>query len=204
MRQAVDTQPVTGIGGVLLAGGRARRLGGRDKGLLLIGETPLAAICAARLAAQTVEMRIVANRHRDDYEKLGYPVVADVISGFAGPLAGIHAGMTAATTEWLLSAPCDSPFFPKDLAAQLFAAATAAAAEVAVATAGGRAQPVFMLAKRELRDTLADFLAGGDGKIANWYRQRKFVEVPFADAAAFDNINTPEDLANAVERLRVV
>lgn len=187
------------IQGLLLAGGRARRMGGQDKGLLTVAEQPLVHWTLKRLQAQVPIVHINANRQLARYRQFGCPVIADKIGGFAGPLAGIHAGMTAATSEWLVTVPCDSPFFPDDLTARLSAASDTA--DIAVAVADGRPQPVFMLVKTALAEDLADFLTKGDGKIARWYGRHKHAEVPFADGRAFDNINTPAELLAAAERL---
>ena len=192
MNREMDRLAVTGI---LLAGGLARRMGGGDKGLLRLGETTLAARTLARLAAQTGAVVVNANRNRSEYEKLGVPVVPDLAPDFAGPLAGIHAGMSAARTEWILSAPCDSPFFPEDLAERLWRAAAASGAAVATAKAGGRAHPVFMLARRDLRENLGAFLASGGRKMDAWRNRAAWTEAEFPDAEAFANINTPEELA---------
>ena len=178
-------------------------MGGGDKGLLpLAGET-LASHALRRLAQQVGDVVINANRHQQQYAALGHPVIADSITDFAGPLAGIHAGMMAAKKEWILSIPCDSPFFPLDLAKRLYTTVLREDAVVAVAVAGGRTQSVFLLAQRKLADDIAAFLARGDGKIEHWYRRLAYAEVAFADAAAFDNINTPEDLKKAEEKLRL-
>lgn len=187
--------------GILLAGGRARRMGGGDKGLLPLAGLPLAQWTLATLAPQVGTLYINANRHFNKYAAFGFPVVADIIDGYPGPLAGIHAGMMRADSDWILSAPCDSPFLPINLGEQLLTAAVVAQADIAVATAGGRTQPVFMVAKSSLAKGLAVFLNGGDGKIEHWYKAEKFVEVAFPDAAAFDNINTPAELAAAEKRL---
>ena len=194
------------ITGIILAGGRARRMGGGDKGLLPLNGTPLAQHAAARLQPQVGRVLINANRHLDAYAAFAASgaaaVVPDTLGDYAGPLAGIHAGMCAAGSEWVLAVPCDSPFFPPTLAGDLLRAAAAADAEVAIAQAGGRAQPVFMLAKRALADDIAATLAEVGGKIDRWYARLPHVEVPFAEAAAFDNINTPEQLQDAERRLQ--
>ena len=189
------------ITGIVLAGGLARRMGGGDKGLQLLKQQPLVQHAINRLAPQVAKIIINANRHPDTYAQYADTVVADIICGYAGPLAGIHAGMTQATSEWILSVPCDSPFFPEDLAPQLFQAAQQNAADVAIAAAAGRAQPVFMLAKRQLAADIAATLAGGNGKIDHWYARLPHVVVEFSDAGAFDNINTLEELTQAEQRL---
>lgn len=201
------------ITGLILAGGQARRMGGGDKGLLTLGGKPLAQHAAERLQPQVGRLLINANRHHAAYAALADAVIPDQLGGaggagdaggannYAGPLAGIHAGMCAAESDWILSAPCDSPFFPLTLAEALMRAAQAAQAEVAVARAGGRAQPVFMLAKSALAADIAATLAEVGGKIDRWYARLAHVEVPFAEAAAFDNINTPAELQHAEARM---
>ena len=196
-----DPIPMNSITGVLLAGGLARRMGGGDKGLLPLGGSALAARTLAMLAAQCRTVLVNANRNLAEYEKLGWPVARDVAPDFAGPLAGIHAGMEAAATDWILAVPCDSPFMPDDLAAQLAATAAAAEADIATARAGGRAHPVFMLARRELRADLAAFLRTGGRKIEDWRARHRFAEREFPDASAFANINTPEELRAAERRI---
>ena len=206
------------IVGVVLAGGRGRRMGGGDKGLVAFGQSALASVAVRRLQAQTCAVIINANRNFEEYHKLGCKVVGDAVientnrgddnknvddnrCQFAGPLAGMLAGMRAAAGEWVLFVPCDCPFFPATLAADLAAGANNNKADIAVAVANGRAQPVFMLARRNLADDLAAFIGGGGRKIDLWYARHRYAEVQFADSAAFDNINTPEDLAAAQKRL---
>ncbi|MFA7268671.1 MAG: molybdenum cofactor guanylyltransferase MobA [Sterolibacterium sp.] len=185
---------MNGITGLILAGGLARRMGGADKGLQPFRGRPMIAHVIARLAPQVNAIIINANRNRDTYAALGYPVVADAIEGFAGPLAGLHAGLCACTTPLLATSPCDSPFLPVDLVARLHAALMRADAQVAVAQSGGRAQPVFTLCRRNVLDNLTTFLDGGGRKVDTWYVGLKVVDVTFPDQAAFANINTPEEL----------
>ncbi|MGI9298527.1 MAG: molybdenum cofactor guanylyltransferase MobA [Gammaproteobacteria bacterium] len=187
------------ITGVLLAGGRARRMGGEDKGLLPLAGLPLAARTLARLSPQVGAVVINANRNAARYAEFGR-VVADEIGGFCGPLAGIHAGMRAAAGGWALSAPCDSPFLPADLAQTLARAAQNARADIAVAVAGERIQPAFLLVRAALADDLAAFLADGGRKIDLWYPRHSHIFADFSDAGAFANINTPEELAAAAAR----
>ena len=182
------------ITGLILAGGLARRMGGGDKGLRQFRGKPLVAHALERLAPQVDTLIINANQNREAYEALGYPVIADAVAGHAGPLAGLHAGLAACTTPLLATAPCDSPFLPPDLVARLHAALIGAGAELAVAQTGGRAQLVFALCRREVQDSLTDFLDGGGHKVETWYAALNVVEVPFEDEAAFANINTLEEL----------
>ena len=187
------------VTGVVLAGGRARRMGGADKGLLLLDGEPLARRAAVRLAAQVGRVFVNANRHGEVYGAWGFPVVADVLDGFVGPLAGVHAVMTVAECEWVVSVPCDTPRFPVDLAARLLDAAEGQGAAGAVARAGGRMQPVFLLARTGLADDLAGFLRT-ESKVDRWTALQGFVTVDFSDVTAFDNINSPADLAAAAGR----
>ncbi|MDD5177290.1 MAG: molybdenum cofactor guanylyltransferase [Sterolibacterium sp.] len=182
------------ITGLILAGGLARRMGGNDKGLRQFQGKPMIAHVLERLEPQVDAMIINANQHHEAYATFGYPVIADVVPGFAGPLAGLHAGLRACTTPLLASAPCDTPFLPADLIAKLYAGLIEAEAQLAVAKCGGWTQPLFTLCQRELLDYLTRFLDGGGHKAYLWYAKLKIVEVPFPDPSAFTNINTPEEL----------
>jgi CTP:molybdopterin cytidylyltransferase MocA len=115
--------PGAAITGVILAGGLGRRMGGVDKGMQLLDGRPLAAHVADRLAPQVDRLLINANRSQAAYAALGYPVFADEIPDFAGPLAGLHAALAASQTSLVVTAPCDSPFLPADLVGRLRGAA---------------------------------------------------------------------------------
>jgi molybdopterin-guanine dinucleotide biosynthesis protein A len=129
---------------------------------------------------------------------LGYAVIGDAFTGFAGPLAGLHAGMTAADTPLVATAPCDSPFLPHDLVQRLQRGMHGANAELAVARTFEQPHPVFCLAQRTLLPHLEAFLQGGGRKIDAWYATLRMVEVAFDDEAdAFRNINTAAELAAA-------
>jgi molybdopterin-guanine dinucleotide biosynthesis protein A len=200
------TRPVTGapvvpaITGVILAGGLGRRMGGGDKGLRALRGRPMVAWVVERFSPQVDELLINANQNADRYATFGHRVIADVIGGHAGPLAGLHAGLSAAAHPLVATAPCDSPFLPVDVVARLRAALTAADAQLAVARTGDQPHPVFCLCRRDVLPHLEQFLAGGGRKIDAWYASLRVVEVPFDDnAAAFSNINSPEELA-AFER----
>ncbi len=198
MANIINKENITGI---LLAGGQARRMDGKDKGLLHAAGKPLVAWTLARLMPQVNAMLINANRNTADYAEFGR-VIGDKHEGFCGPLAGIHAGIATATTEWALSVPCDSPFLPTTLAATLCRAADAANADIAVAATDNRPQPVFMLLRTCLADNLAEFLSTGGRKIDLWYAQHNHIIADFDDATAFANINTPEELTAAEKRLQ--
>lgn len=184
------------VTGIVLAGGQGRRMGTVDKGLVELDGQPLVAHVIARLAPQVGALIINANQNRDRYAAFGYPVFADAIAGFAGPLAGLHAGMTAATTPFVLTSPCDSPFLPTDLAARLAAALVEKAADIAVARTFAQPHPVFALVRCAVLPHLERFLDDGGRKIDAWYAALPTTEVAFDDEAdAFRNINTRDELA---------
>jgi molybdenum cofactor guanylyltransferase len=183
------------ITGVILAGGLGRRMGGIDKGLQELRGRPMAAWVAERLGPQVDELLINANQNGERYAAFGHRVVHDQIPDFAGPLAGLHAALSAATHPLVATAPCDSPFLPADLVFRLFSALTAANADLAVVRTFDQPHPVFCLCKRTVLPHLSEFLAGGGRKFESWYETLKAVEVAFDDEAeAFENINTREEL----------
>ena len=185
-----------GVTGVVLAGGQGRRMGGVDKGLQLLRGRPMVAAVLERLAPQVDEILINANQNLDAYGRFGHRVVPDAVGGFAGPLAGLHAGLCAARHPLVLTVPCDSPFLPADLLERLRGALEDR--DLAVARTGDQPHPVFALVRASVRANLEAFLAGGGRKIDAWYASLRVVEVPFDDEAdAFRNINTREELAGA-------
>lgn len=187
------------VTGLILAGGLGRRMSrdgrGTNKALTLFNGQPMVQHVIERLGPQVDTMLLNVNQDHDAFEQFGLPLVSDAVGGFAGPLAGLHAGMSSATNPWILTAPCDSPFLPTDLTARLMKAAMQADADLAVVSSGGRAQPVFALARCALLKNLTEFLSAGGRKIDAWYAPLRIVEVDFEDQDAFRNINTPEDLA---------
>jgi molybdenum cofactor guanylyltransferase len=187
------------ITGIVLAGGMGRRMGGIDKGLVELDGRPMVAHVLARLKPQVGAVLINANQNRDRYARFGYPVIADAVGGFAGPLAGLHAGMSEAKTPLVVTVPCDSPFLPMDLVARLATAIARDGAQLAVAQTLGQPHPVFALVRRDVFPHLASFLHDGGRKIDAWYASLRVTLVPFDDAEdAFRNINTAAELAAAV------
>jgi len=185
-----------GVTGIVLAGGQGRRMGGVDKGLQLLRGQPMVAGVLARLAPQVNEILINANQNLDVYARFGHRVVPDAIGGFAGPLAGLHAGLGEAAHELVVTVPCDSPFLPLDLVSRLRGALKEN--DLAVAMTGDQPHPVFSLARRSVLDHLSRFLAAGGRKIDAWYSTLEVAEVPFDDEAdAFRNINTRAELEGA-------
>ena len=183
------------VTGLNLAGGLARRMGGGDKGLRLFRGRPMVAHAIERLAPQVAGVIVNANQNHDDYRTFGVRVVSDAIGKFAGPLAGLHAGLCVSRRPYLVSVPCDSPFLPDDLVARMFAALERSGAQIAVAKTGKWQQPVFCMVRSGVRDHLTDFLKGGGRKVDAWYATLNLVEVAFDDEAeAFSNINTSDEL----------
>jgi len=183
------------ISAIILAGGRATRMDGVDKGLVLLQQKPLIQHVINRLSPQADEVIINANRQIAQYQALGYAVLQDEIAEYIGPLAGMSLGLKHAKHDYLLTVPCDSPLLPLDLAERLMANLLKNNADIAVATCNGDAHPVFCLCKRTVLKSLEDYLANGDRKMSNWQKSQSYIEVDFSDCTdAFINLNTYEDL----------
>ncbi len=186
------------ITGLILAGGQSRRMGalgpGTDKGLITFKGKRLVDHVFGKLTPQVGGVVINTNQNHDQYKSFGVRVVSDAFTGHAGPLAGLHAGLAVSRRPYLITVPCDSPFFPPDLVERLFDAMAAGNATVAVATTGAQPHPVFTLVRRNAFEHLAEFMKGGGRKIDEWYSTLKIAQVDFADEALFGNINTPEEL----------
>ena len=181
------------MSGIVLAGGLGRRMGGVDKGLQPLRGKAMVEHVLARLLPQVDEILINANQNAETYAKFGHRVIADDIGGFAGPLAGLHAGLKAARNPLVVTVPCDSPFLPADLVSRLNREMKDH--DISVAKTGAQAHPVFALVRKSVLQNLEAFLAGGGRKIDAWYSSLKHVEVLFDDEAdAFRNINTLEEL----------
>lgn len=196
----IDKEDITGL---ILAGGRGSRMGGVDKGLQNFRGLPLALHTLMRLGPQVGTVMVNANRNLAAYESFGAEVWPDVISDYAGPLAGFLTGLERCETEYLVTVPCDTPLFPPDLVARLAEALESEGAEIAMAAAleedgQVRTQPVFSLMKRDVMESLVKFTQGGGRKIDAWTGQHKTVIVPFDregdERSAFFNANTLEEL----------
>ncbi|MEY4277987.1 MAG: hypothetical protein RI975_1253 [Pseudomonadota bacterium] len=187
------------ITGLILAGGRAQRMGGIDKGLIPFHQKPLIETTIQRLKTQVGPILINANRNITKYAVYGYPVIMDETPDFSGPLAGFLMGLKNCKTPYLLTTPCDSPLFPEDLATKLASELEQANLDLVYASskeADGKvwAQPVFCLMRANLQDSLISFLDKGDLKIDRWFKELKSGTVIFDNAQAFANANTPEEL----------
>jgi len=182
------------VTGVILAGGRATRMGGVDKGLVQIGGRPMIAWVVDTLRSQVADVLINANRNHESYRDFGCDVVDDGDSEFRGPLAGMASGMRAARTPYIAVVPCDSPLLHGRLVQRLHDAALTSGAPIAAAHDGERLQPVFALVSCELLDDLAGYLDDGERKIDRWYARHGYESVDFSDVAeSFANINAPDD-----------
>ena len=194
-----------GVVGVLLAGGQSRRMGGGDKCLRLLGGQPILARIVARVRPQVSALILNANGDPARFDKFALPVVADTVEGFAGPLAGVLAGMEWAQTNasdcpWLASFPTDAPFLPADLVDRLAGAVATESAELACARSGGRSHPVVGLWPIRLAADLRRAMTEEDiRKVDVWTARYRLAEVDFAAEPAdpFFNTNRPEDLEAA-------
>jgi molybdopterin-guanine dinucleotide biosynthesis protein A len=186
------------ITGLILAGGRGSRMGGVDKGLQVYRGRPLAQHALDRLRPQVHQVMVNANRNQETYRALNVPVWPDEVPGYAGPLAGMLAGLAHCDTALLATVPCDTPNFPLDLVARLAQGLRSADADIAVAyTRTGddlSPQPVFCLMKTSLKDALAAFVAAGERKTGFFARGQRNTRVVFDDDAQFFNINTLTEL----------
>lgn len=186
--------------GVILAGGQATRMGGGDKGLLRLGQGTIIGHVIERFAPQVAGIALNANGDPARLAHLGLPVVADSIAGFAGPLSGVLAGLDWAAEQGashIVTAAADTPFFPCDLVPQLCLAAEVAGVEIALAATPDGRHPTFGLWPVALRDDLRTALSDGLRKVVIWTDKHRAATAEFPDDAAFFNVNTPDDLAQA-------
>lgn len=192
------------ITGLILAGGRAQRMGGIDKGLIPFHNKPLIESAIERLKPQVASILINANRNITKYAHYGYPVIMDETPDFSGPLAGFSIGLKNCQTPYLLTSPCDSPLLPTDLAEKMVTELELNNLDLVYASSleDGKAwaQPVFCLMRSNLRDSLTNFLNKGDLKIDRWFKELHSGTVIFENALAFANVNTPEEL-EALEKV---
>jgi molybdopterin-guanine dinucleotide biosynthesis protein A len=194
--------------GVVLAGGRARRLGGGDKARIQIGGASILQRVLERLSPQCSALILNANAEPARFADSGLPIVADSVPDFAGPLAGVLAALDwtadhAAQIEWVVSAPSDCPFLPRDLVARLHQARVAAAAQLACARSGERRHPVVAIWPVQLREDLRRALTTeGVRKADAWIARHSLgiAEWPAVPVDPFFNVNTPQDAAEG-ERL---
>lgn len=184
------------ISAIILAGGRATRMGGIDKGWVQLQQKPLIQHVIKRLKPQADEIIINANREINQYQALGHPVIGDEQADFIGPLAGFSLGLKHAKHDYLLTVPCDSPLLPPDLAKRLMRGLIENNADIAVAKSDGNVHPVFSLCKKNVLPSLTVYIANGERRVSAWQKSLRYTEVDFSDAVdAFININTLEELS---------
>ena len=191
--------------GLVLAGGLARRMGGGDKALIRIGRETILERALARLTPQVSGVVLNANGDPTRFASSGLPVVADSVPDFAGPLAGILAGLdwVAASRpgiEWVVSVPGDCPFLPRDLVARLHAARMTEGKPLACAHSGDWRHPVVALWQIALREDLRHAITAQDlRKIEVWTARHgvALADWPVEPVDPFFNVNTPEDVATA-------
>jgi len=197
------------VAGIVLAGGLSRRMGGGDKGLRELGGKPLMAHTIERISAQASPVAINANGDVSRFAAFGLPVIPDLTADHPGPLAGVLAGMRWAEkavpgARFIVTAACDTPFFPEDMTARFLAAVGTAYPAIVLASSARRGHFVFALWPVSLADDLQDALASGARKVEDWIGRHQHFTVEFppvsvggASADPFFNVNTPEDLAQA-------
>jgi molybdenum cofactor guanylyltransferase len=186
--------PVHDITAIILAGGKARRMGGEDKGLITLQGKPMIDYIIAALEPQVDNIIINANRNPERYGTYGLPVVADMLGDYFGPLVGMATGMQATGKPFIVTVPCDSPFIPDFLVETLYRTLHDKQAEISVAHDGARMQPVFALLRCELLPGLLAYLEAGGRKIDTWYSQQHTALADFSGSPdTFMNLNTPED-----------
>ncbi|MGD8568841.1 MAG: molybdenum cofactor guanylyltransferase MobA [Gammaproteobacteria bacterium] len=183
------------ITAVILAGGRGRRLEGKDKGLLPVHGKAMIEYAIAAIKPQVSHILISANRNEQAYARFGYPVINDTMGDYYGPLAGVVSALENTKTELLVTVPCDCPQLPNDLVPRLFAALQTNSTRASIAHDGERLQPMFALLYRNLLPALKAYIETGERKADNWYRQQNATIADFSEfPEAFMNINTEQDL----------
>lgn len=197
--------PIEQISGLILAGGRGSRMGHVNKGLQTFKNEAMVSHVVRRLAPQVGQLMINVNQDGDQYAPFSDHLIADILPNYAGPLAGVHAGLNYCKSDFMVTAPCDSPFLPLDLVQKLATALEQTNAQLAVVITADidahhehslrwQQQPVFCLLKTNLKSHLEAFLKNGGRKVSDWYRELSVVEVAFEQSTDFRNINTKEEL----------
>ena len=195
--------PVDDITAVILAGGKARRMSGEDKGLINLNGRALIDYIISALRPQAGDILINANRNLQQYGRYGLPVVADMLGDYLGPLVGMATGMHTTDRPYIVTVPCDSPFIPGALVETLYRSLDEQQADISVAHDGIRIQPVFALLRCELLPDLLAYLDEGGRKIETWYDQQHLAIADVSNSPdTFMNLNTPEDKLVLEHRIR--
>lgn len=185
------------ITGVILAGGRAKRMNGADKGLLLVNDKHMIEYVVNTIRPQVSSLLISANRNLEQYYQLTKcPILTDNFGHYSGPLAGIATALSTASTDYVLSVPCDSPLVSPELAERLYTGLIQGNGKISVAYDGKIIQPTFCLMKRSLLTDLLAFLKMDERSVRRFLQRHAATQVDFSDLAeSFLNINTTEELA---------
>lgn len=200
--EKIEPREITAL---ILCGGKAQRMGGQDKGLILLRNKALVTWVIDRCKNQVDYIILNANRHIEDYSQYGWPTICDLTQDYSGPLAGFQVGLINATTQYVLVMPCDTPLFPSNLveklAGAMFQNQVDCTYAVTIENGVEQAHPVFCLLKKSTLESLNHFLDGGQRKIDRWFASLSHQKVLFDDPTAFHNINTPEELLQVEQGL---
>jgi len=188
----------SGVSGLILAGGQARRMNGQDKGLILLAGTSLIEHCINALSPQVSQLFISANHNIAQYQKFTFPVLQDAVQNHSGPLAGLQRALAASPDMPVLVVPCDAPLLPQQLADRLLRTYRENNYFAVIPHDGTRLQPLFTLFSPSSLESLNQYLATGQRKVETWVTSLPHSVVDFSDQSAhFININTEDDLRRA-------
>ena len=183
------------ISAVILAGGKARRMGGQDKGLQILGKKSLIEHIIHRLQPQIHDISINANRNQTEYAKFSFPVFSDELPDFQGPLSGMLTALEKTKSDFILFTPCDTPFFPTNLLDKLQSAVKNDRTLIAYACDEEREHPVFCLMSIQLKEKLRHYLASGERRLLQFMNENGGISVKFTkEEGNFENFNTLDDL----------
>ena len=187
------------ISAVILAGGKARRMGGQDKGLQILGKQSLIEHVINRLQPQIHQISINTNRNQTEYAKFGFPVFSDELPDFQGPLSGMLTALEKTKSDFILFTPCDTPFFPMNLLDKLKSAVKNDRTLIAYACDEEREHPVFCLMSVQLKEKLQHYLASGERRLLQFMKENGGISVKFTqEEGNFENFNTLDDLKKTV------
>ena len=195
-------QKIAELSGLILSGGRATRMQERDKGLVLFDQKPLVQHLIDRFGPQLESVSINCNRNFEQYQQFGCPLIRDQQSDFAGPLAGIEAGLLECNTDYLLILPCDMPLLPQHLIRQLWQPVADQISQketnlITVAHDGQRLQVLVMILARSCRPSILSYLAEGRHSVHGWLKAQTIQSVDFSDEqSSFINLNSETELAD--------
>ena len=183
------------ISAVILAGGKARRMGGQDKGLQILGKQSLIEHIIHRLQPQIHDISINANRNQTEYAKFSFPVFSDELPDFQGPLSGMLTALEKTKSDFILFTPCDTPFFPTNLLDKLQSAVKNDSTLISYACDDEREHPVFCLMSVQLKEKLRHYLASGERRLLQFMNENGGISVKFTkEEGNFENFNTLDDL----------